>query len=99
MLHALSDRIPAEKFGRVHHLPAEQLAAVIDGMRTRGLIDTSGQNSSQLSDAGRQCKERIESLTDALAAPPYDALGRSDLDQLIADLKPISAALETAGSR
>ena len=99
VLHALSEGIPAEKFGRVHHLPAEQLAAVIDGIRTRGLIDTSGQTSDQLSDAGWQCKERIESITDALAAPPYDALGRSDLDQLIADLKPISAALETAGSR
>lgn len=44
LLHALSEGIPAEKFGRVHHLPSE-------------------------------------------------------LDQLIADLEPISAALDAAGSR
>jgi hypothetical protein len=34
--------MPAEKFGRIHHLPAPQLAAVIDGMRDRGLIGDDG---------------------------------------------------------
>ena len=42
VLHALSEGIPAEKFGRVHHLPPNQLARVVDGMRDRGLIDASG---------------------------------------------------------
>jgi hypothetical protein len=95
VLHALSEGIPAEKFGRVHHLPAVRLAAVVDGMRARGLIDASGW----LSDAGRESKERIESLTDELAAPAYDSLTPSELDQLKADLEPISAALDAAGSR
>ena len=95
VLHALSEGMPAEKFGRVHHLPAARLAAVVDGMRARGLIDASGW----LSTAGREKKERIESLTDDLAAPTYDGLTPSELDQLIADLEPISAALDAAGSR
>ncbi len=95
MLHALSQGIPAEKFGRVHHLPATRLAAVVNGMRAHGLIEASGW----LSDAGRERKERIESLTDDLAAPPYNNLTPSELDQLIADLEPISAALDAAGSR
>ncbi len=95
VLHALSEGIPAEKFGRVHHLPAARLAAVVDGMRARGLIDDSGR----LSDAGRMTKEQIESLTDDLSAPAYDSLEPSELDQLIADLEPISAALDAAGSR
>jgi hypothetical protein len=95
VLHALSEGIPAEKFGRVHHLPAEQLAAVVDGMRARGLIATSGW----LSDAGRESKERIESLTDDLATAPYDNLPPTQLDQLIANLEPISAVLDAAGSR
>jgi len=38
VLVALDMNMPAEKFGRVHHLPPAQLAAVIDGMRGRGLI-------------------------------------------------------------
>jgi hypothetical protein len=95
VLHALSEGIPAEKFGRVHHLPAVRLAAVVDGMRARGLIEASGW----LSDAGRESKRRVESLTDDLAAPAYSSLTPGEFDQLIADLEPISAALETAGSR
>jgi hypothetical protein len=95
VLHALAQGIPAEKFGRVHHLPGVQLAAVVDGMRARGLIEASGW----LSDAGRESKERIEALTDDLAAPAYDSLTLRELDRLIADLEPISAALDAAGSR
>jgi hypothetical protein len=72
-----------------------QLAAVVDGMRARSLIEASGW----LSDAGRESKERIESLTDALAAPAYNSLTPGERDQLMADLQPISAALDAAGSR
>jgi len=96
VLHALSEGIyPAESFGRIHHLPEARLAAVMSGLRGRGLIDASGR----LSDAGREKKERIESLTDDLAAPAYDSLTVDELDRLIAALRPISAALEAAGSR
>jgi hypothetical protein len=93
VLHALSQDMPAEKYGRIHHLPAQQLSAVIERMRDRGLIDVSGW----LSDAGRACKERIESLTDDLAAPAYEQLEPGELDQFAADLGPISATLEAAG--
>jgi hypothetical protein len=95
VLHALSEGTPAEKFGRVHHLPKAQLAAVVDGMRCRGLIDSCGW----LSDAGQETKRRIESLTDELAAPTYDSLETPELEQLIDDLEPISARLDAAGSR
>ena len=64
-------------------------------MRARGLIDESGR----LNEAGRETTERIESLTDELAAPAYDTLEPNELDQLIADLEPISAVLDAAGSR
>jgi hypothetical protein len=79
----------------VHHLAADRLARVVGGMQARGLIDASGW----LSDVGRKTKEGIESLTDDLAAPPYSSLEPSELDQLIADLEPISATLDAAGSR
>lgn len=93
VLLALSENMPAEKFGRIHHLPPHQLAGVVDGMRANGLIDTSGW----LSDAGRKTKEQIESVTDDLAAAPYCGLEPADLDQLIADLEPITATLDAAG--
>jgi hypothetical protein len=95
VLHALSENIPAHKFGRIHHLPADQLAKVVDEMQARGLIDACGW----LSDAGQATKDRIESLTDDLAAPAYSGLEPGELGQLIADLEPISAALAAAGSR
>jgi hypothetical protein len=95
VLHALSEGTPADRFGRVHHLPAARLTAVVDGMRARGLVDAAGW----LSDTGRQTKKRIESLTDRLAAPPYDNLSPSELNQLITDPEPISAALDAAGWR
>jgi hypothetical protein len=87
VLLALSLGMPAEKFGRVHHLPKAQLAAVVDGLRDRGLVTAAGG----FTDAGRQTKQRIESLTDERAAPAYDALRADELDELIAGLEPIAA--------
>ena len=85
---------PAESFGRIQHLPQDRLTEVMDGLRDRGLIDASGR----FTHAGRATKARIESLTDALAAAPYDGLDPRELDQLIRLLKPISARLQATGS-
>ena len=95
VLHALSEGMPAEKFGRASHLPHAQLAAVVEGMRARGLIDADGW----LTAAGRQTKERVETLTDELAAPAYDILEPDELDQLVEDLEPLAAVLIAAGSQ
>lgn len=92
VLHALSVDMPANQFGRVHHLPAAQLNAVIDGMRDRGLVGTDGWLTAD----GRATKERVEALTDRLAEAPYNALSPSELDHLATDLEPISAALQKA---
>lgn len=95
VLHALSEGTHAENFGRLSHLPRAQLTAVIDAMRARDLIGPDGW----LTAAGRQTKDRVESLTDALAAPAYETLDSGEIDQLVEDLGPISAALHAAGSR
>jgi hypothetical protein len=96
VLNALDQGIhPAESFGRIHHLPQARLAAVMTGLRERGLLDASGH----LTAAGRAAKARIESLTDALAEPPYDALEPAELDQLVAALEPIAERLRATGSR
>ncbi|MFE5330323.1 MarR family transcriptional regulator [Embleya sp. NPDC056575] len=86
---------PPESFGRVHHLPKQRLATVMDGLRKRGLLDADGR----FTDTGRETKQRVEALTDELAAPPYDALSPAELDELIAELEPITAKLVAAGSR
>ena len=83
---------PAEKFGRIHHLPAAQLAAVIDGMGDRGLIGDDGW----LSEPGRAVKQRVEALTDDLAARPYESLEPDELDELMATLEPLATLLLAA---
>ncbi|MFG3136372.1 MarR family transcriptional regulator [Streptomyces sp. NPDC048211] len=96
VLDALAQGIhPPESFGRIHHLPKERLAAVMDGLRERGLVDTDGR----FTEAGRATKQRIEDLTDELAAAPYEALSPAELDELVALLEPISAKLVAAGSQ
>jgi len=86
---------PAESFGRIHHLPRARLAAVMDGLRDRGLLDADGR----LTDAGRAVKERVEALTDDLAEAPYESLEPEELEELVGLLTPVAARLEAAGSR
>jgi hypothetical protein len=89
VLMALSLGMRAEEFGRIHHLPKAQLATVVDGLRRRGLVDATGG----FTDTGRETKVRIEALTDELAAPAYDVLNADELDELVAGLEPIAAAV------
>jgi hypothetical protein len=92
VLYALAMDMPAEKFGRIHHLPAAQLSTLIDGMRDRGLIGDDGWLSAQ----GRAVKQRVEALTDDLAAKPYEVLEPGELDELMATLEPLAALLLAA---
>jgi hypothetical protein len=92
VLFALAMDMPAEKFGRIHHLPAAQIAAVIDGMRDRGLIGEDGW----LSEKGRAVKQRVEDLTDDLAAKPYEILAPDELAELMAALEPLATLLVAA---
>jgi hypothetical protein len=92
VLVALELGIPAERFGRIHHLPAAQLTALVDGMKARGLVSEDGGFTR----TGRETKERIESLTDDLAVAPYVILDEAELDELTTALEPLAAALVAA---
>jgi hypothetical protein len=91
-LYALAMDMPPEKFGRIHHLPPEQIAAVIDGMRARGLIGDDGW----LTKEGRAVSERVEALTDDLAAKPYESLESGELAELVTYLEKLSPVLLAA---
>jgi hypothetical protein len=92
VLLALDMGMPAAKFGRIHHLPAVQIAALIDGMRERGLIGDDGR----LSEQGCAVKQRVEALTDDLAAKPYEILEPGELVELMATLEPLATKLVAA---
>jgi hypothetical protein len=92
VLLALDMGIPARSFGRIHHLPSAQLTALIDHMTARGIV----QDDRTFTSAGRQTKDRIEALTDALAVAPYEILEPGELEELIAVLEPLSQTLVAA---
>ena len=69
-----------------------QIAAVIDGMRRHGLIGADGWLSPQ----GRAVKQRVEALTDDLAAPPYEGLEPAELDELMTTLEHLAPPLLAA---
>jgi hypothetical protein len=92
VLLALDVGIPAEKFGRIHHLPPVQLAAVVEALRGRGLIGDDGW----LSEQGCAIRQRVEALTDDLAARPYESLEPGELDELMATLEPFGALVLAA---
>jgi hypothetical protein len=92
VLSALDIGIPARSFGRIHHLPTMQLTALIDGMKTRGLI----KDEATFTPAGRQAKDRVEALTDDLAVVPYEVLNTAELNELIEALEPLARTLTSA---
>lgn len=93
VLHAISLGMTPEKYGRLDPLTTAELDAVVDGLRARGLVDAADAFTT----AGRETKDRIESVTDALATPAYDCLEPAEADQLIADLEPLVARIDSAG--
>lgn len=92
VLYALAMDMLAERFGRIHHLPPEQIAEVIDGLRDRGLIGDDGW----LSEEGRAVNQHVEAITDDLAAKPYEALEPSELEELQSTLEPLAELLVAA---
>jgi Helix-turn-helix family len=92
VLVALEMGMPAESFGRIHHLPSRQLVALVDGMKARGLVDEDGG----FTPAGRESKQRIEALTDDLAVAPYECLEPDEVEELIAALEPLAEVLIAA---
>jgi hypothetical protein len=92
VLLALDMNLPANKFGRIHHLPAPQIGTVIDGMHGRGLIGEDGW----LSEKGHAVKQRVEALTDDLAAKPFESLEPTEIDDLMSALEPLAALLLAA---
>ena len=61
-------------------------------MRDRNLIGDDGW----LSETGGAIKQRVEALTDDLAAKPYESLEPGELDELVTTLEPLAKLLLAA---
>jgi hypothetical protein len=92
MLLAIDAGMEPERFGRIHHLPQPLLAEVLGGLQDRGLVTAE----KTFTDEGRATKDRVEALTDALAAPAYDVLTDAEVEELVTLLEPLKAAVDAA---
>ncbi|NEA34984.1 MarR family transcriptional regulator [Streptomyces sp. SID13031] len=92
VLQALYWDMKPRAFGRLDPLADDQLDAVVDGLRLRGLVDAA----DGFTPAGRKLRTEIEELTDALAAPAYTCLEPHEIDELTTVLGPIAAKLKAA---
>lgn len=92
VLFSLAMDVPAENFGRLHHLRADQIAETVGAMRNRGLIGDDGWLTSH----GRRVHRRVESMTDELASKPYEALSQREIEELVDTLEPLAALLAAA---
>jgi hypothetical protein len=90
MLLAIDWGMEPEKFGRIHHLPTALLADVLAGLQGRGWVT----EAKRFTPEGRAVKDRVEALTDELAAPAYDVLNDAETEELVTLLEPLHAALE-----
>jgi hypothetical protein len=85
VLMSLSLGMRAEEFDRTHHLPDAQLAGVC-----RRAAPPRPRRRRRLVHRRRPSdQDRVEALTNELAAPAYDALTPDELNELVAGLKPI----------
>jgi hypothetical protein len=93
VLHAAAGRVTREMVMRSRDYDDGQWAEIQDRLRRRGLMDDRGE----LSDAGRELKQRIEDTNDALALSALDTLTDDEVETLFATLTPITRTVVAAG--
>ncbi|MEV0401377.1 hypothetical protein [Actinoallomurus sp. NPDC050550] len=72
----------------------QEWTAAADRLRDRGLLDADGAITAE----GRADRRAIEDVTDRLARPPLDALGRDGAARLAELLRPLARRIVEAGA-
>lgn len=93
VLHAAAGRVPREMIMRSRDYDDEQWTHYRDRLARRGLFDDDGE----LTDTGRDLKQRIEDATDRLALHALDALDDDEVEALFRALTPITRKVVAAG--
>jgi GNAT superfamily N-acetyltransferase len=81
-----------ESYRRGRGWPREAWHAAVEHCRSNGWIDAN----EDLTETGRELRERIEARTDSTVAPAMRAIG-GDLDRVIEVIKPISRTIYRNG--
>lgn len=92
ILHAAAGRVPKEMIMRSRDYDDEQWRLHRDRLADRGLLD-----GDDLTDAGRELKQRIEDGTDRLALSVLDVLDDDEVEALFRALTPITRKVVAGG--
>jgi hypothetical protein len=68
----------------------EEWAEGVARLQRRGVLDAAGG----LADAGRELRNDVESMTDRLAADPWESLNEASRERLFATLRKLALLLE-----
>ena len=88
VMHAAVGEVPAT-FAASRGWSTAQWAASVDGLRARGLVDSTGVAT----EAGRASRDKVEQQTDVLALAPLEALGEPRCQRLRELLKPMAVSI------
>jgi hypothetical protein len=92
VLHAAAGRVPKEQIMRSRDYDDEQWRHYRDRLTRRGFLD-----GDELTDAGRNLKQRIEDTTDKLALSALAGLDDGEVETLFRTLTPITRKVVSAG--
>lgn len=93
VLHAAAGRVPQQMIMRSRDYDEQQWSHYRERLTRRGLLDGGGE----LTDAGRDLKQRVEDATDRLALSALDALDDNEVEALFRALTPITRKVVAAG--
>ncbi|MCT7660041.1 SCO6745 family protein [Mycobacterium deserti] len=93
VLHAAAGRVPKEMIMRSRDYDEQQWSRYQDRLASRGLLDRDGE----LTEAGRDLKQRVEDTTDRLALPTLDVLDDREVEALFQALTPITRKVVAGG--
>jgi len=93
VLHAAAGRVPKDMIMRSRDYDEGQWGLYHQRLARRGLLDADGE----LTDAGRNLKQRIEDTTDELALSALNGLDDDEVEALFLALTPITRKVVAAG--
>ncbi len=92
VLFAASESLPEALFQAARGWSGDEWSAATTRLRARGLLGRSGVTTE-----GAEMRRAVEAMTDHQAASPFAVLGPGEQHELLDVLRPVGAAIHTAG--
>ena len=93
VVHGATGEVPTSILQSSRAWPDDEWGAATERVRARGWLDREGQ----LTDAGREHRDRVEHRTDELALAPWQSIGEDACDRLRGLVRPLSKAIVASG--